>query len=255
MEIRDEFEKRLLEVGTYFEILKVLEFEKPKLSAYDLEKGQNLEIVFDDRKINILRSNAFLLLYNLIESTVFNAVTSIFDSINAEKHKPRLDYFDVIDDIKRYWLNNIYKHDEKVKKETVVKSFMDIFDRIFNDSLSLVSNYLKYGGTLDADSIEITARDLGVSIGKLKNGFNKNTHGEAFKQIKRHRNWLAHGEKSFAEIGQDFPYSRLEEWRVYSVEHLEKLIDSIAIYVINDEYLVEARKKKKEDLITHSITK
>ena len=249
MGIREEFEKRLLEVNTYFEILKVLELDKPKLSAHDLEKDQNVEIIFDDRKINILRSNAFLLLYNLIESTVFNAVTSIFDSINADKHKPKLDYFDVIDAIKKYWLNNVYKHDEKIKKNTVVNNFMDIVNRIFNESLSLVSNYLKYGGTLDAEAIETTAIELGVSVGILKNGFDKNTHGEAFKQIKRHRNWLAHGDKSFAEIGQDFPYSRLEEWKIYSVEHLVKFIDSIETYIKNEEYVVEARKKKKGSLV------
>lgn len=248
MEIREEFVNRLLEVNTYFEILELLELDKPKLSAHDLETNQTVEIIFDNRRINILRSNAFLLLYNLVESTVFNSVTAIFDAISADKHKPKLDYFDVIDAVKKYWLNNVYKHDERIKKDTVVNSFMDIANRIFDESLSLASNYLKYGGTLDAETIETTAIDLGVSIAPLKNGFNKNTHGEAFKQIKRHRNWLAHGDKSFAEIGQDFPYNRLEEWRIYIVEHLEKFIISIKAYIQNEEYVVEARKKKKDSV-------
>jgi len=251
MEIREEFDNRLLEVNTYFEILELLELDKPKLSAHNLEENKIVEIIFDNRRINILRSNAFLLLYNLVESTVFNSVTAIFDAIGADKHKPKLDYFDVIDAIKKYWLNNVYKHDEKIKKDTIVKSFMDIANRIFNESLSLASNYLKYGGTLDADTIQTTAVELGVSIAPLKNGFDKNTHGEAFRQVKRHRNWLAHGDKSFAEIGQDFPYSRLEEWRIYIVEHLEKFIVSMEAYIQNEEYVVETRKKKKNTIATN----
>ena len=236
MKIRDEFDKRFLEISTYFEILELLELDKPKLSANNIKNNQFVEINFDSRRINILRSNAFLLLYNLVESTVFNSVTAIFDAINSDAHIPKLKYVDVIDAIKKYWLNNVYKHDDKIKKETVVKSFMEITNRIFNESLSLASNYLKYGGTLDAESIEDTAIDLGVSIGTIKNGFDKNTHGEAFKQIKRNRNWLAHGDKSFAEIGQDFPYNRLDEWKIYIVEHLEKFITSIEKYIKNEEY-------------------
>ncbi|NDV57238.1 MAE_28990/MAE_18760 family HEPN-like nuclease [Bacteroides sp. 519] len=238
MAIREEFDKRLLEVNTYFEILQLLELDKPKLSAHNIESNQSVEINFDSRRINILRSNAFLLLYNLVESTVFNSVTSIFDAVNSDRHNPKLKYFDVIDAIKKYWLNNVYKHDEKIKKETVVKSFMEIANRIFSESLSLASNYLKYGGTLDAESIEDTAIDLGVNIGNLKNGFDKNTHGEAFRQIKRNRNWLAHGDKSFAEIGQDFPYNRLDEWKLYIVEHLEKFIMSIETYIRDEKYKV-----------------
>ena len=240
MEIRDEFDKRFLEVSTYFELLALLELDKPKLSAHNAENNQTIEISFDNRKINILRSNAFLLLYNLVESTVFNSVSAIFDAINSDRHNPKLKYVDVIDAVKKYWLNNVYKHDEKIKKETIVNSFMEIANRIFNESLSLASNYLKYGGTLDAKSIEDTAIDLGIGLATLKNGFDKKTHGEAFNQIKRNRNWLAHGEKSFAEIGRDYPYNRLDEWKNYIVEHLGKFITSIEIYIRNEEYKIDA---------------
>ncbi len=236
MEIREEFNKRLLEVDTYFEILTLLEMDRPKLSAHKLEDNQLVEISFDNQKINILRSNTFLLLYNLVESTVCNSVKAVFDAINSDRHNPKLKYFDVVDKIKKYWLNNQYRHDDKIRKETVVNTFMSIANRIFNESLSLASDYLKYGGTLDAESIENTATDLGISLSMLRNGYNKNTHGEALYQIRCHRNWLAHGDKSFAEIGQDYPYNQLGEWKDYIVEHLNKFISSMEEYIRNEKY-------------------
>ena len=100
----------------------------------------------------------------------------------------------------------------------------------------LIEGRIKYGGSIDADIIEKTAQSLGMGLGKIKNGFDKNTHGDAFINVKKHRNWLAHGDKSFADVGKDFPYSRLYDWKKYIIEHLEKFIISIEDYINNKEY-------------------
>jgi hypothetical protein len=233
--MKNEFDKRKVEISAYFEILHGIDSDSPKL-IYTNEKGEIQEILFDSRKINIFRASAFLLLYNLVESTVFNAVISIFDDINSEKHIPKLKYFDVIDDIKKYWLDNIYKHDERIKKESVIKSYLDISNKIFNESLVLASNYIKYGGSLDALKIKETIKALGLNSDSLHNNYKKETHGEALKQIQEKRNWLAHGEKTFAEIGQDYTAKQLEEWQNYIIEHLENFINLVDNYLINQEY-------------------
>jgi len=234
--VREDFEKRVSEVNEYFEIIKFLEYDKPKISAYCITENLPKEIIFDANRINILRSNAFLLLYNLVESTVFNSITSIFDAINSNTHTPQLKYHNLIDEVKKYWINNYYQHDEKIKKETVVNTFFDLANHIFENSITLVSNRLKYGGSIDAKIMEETARNLGVGLSHLKNGFDNNTHGEAFKQVKKHRNWLAHGDKSFVDIGKDYPYNQLNEWRKFIEEHLNKFIVSIEDYISNERY-------------------
>lgn len=239
MEIRNEFDKRKAEIDIYFDILKNIEQDKPKLISVDLlEDSKQNEIIFDSERINIFRASAFLLLYNLVESTVFNSVVSIFDSINSERHNPKLKYFDVIDDIKKYWLDNIYKHDERIKKETVINTYLEISNRIFSESLLLASNYIKYGGSLDASRIKDTAKLLGISTTLIEDGYRRETHGEALKEVQQKRNWLAHGEKSFAEIGQDYPYSRLNDWKDYIIEHLGKFISSVEHYVDKEQYKV-----------------
>lgn len=236
MEIREEFNKRTTEIDIYFDILKAIELDKPRLSFFDVAKGERQEIIFDLQRINIFRASAFLLLYNLVESTVFNSVVAIFDAINSEKHNPKLKFFDVIDDVKKYWLNNIYQHDEKIKKETVINAYLKISNRIFEESLLLATNYIKFGGSLDARRIKETAELLGIDTSAMESGFRKDTHGEALNDVKQKRNWLAHGEKTFFEIGQDYPCSRLEEWRTYTREHLEKFICSVEDYILNEKY-------------------
>jgi hypothetical protein len=241
MLIREDYEKRIKEINIYFEILKLLEYDNPALSSTKFNPDTNISvkktIYFDDNKVNIMRSNAFLILYNLVESTVYNAVITIFEEISAKN--PPLKYFDVIDKVKKYWIYNFYsqyQYDEKTRKETIVNTFFELANQIFKNSMILATRDLKYGGSIDADKIEKTAIDLGVNIRTLKNGFNKDTHGEAFDNVKQKRNWLAHGDKSFVEVGRDYPYNRLNDFRNYVAEHLEKFVASIESYIKNQEY-------------------
>ncbi|MGJ1444656.1 MAE_28990/MAE_18760 family HEPN-like nuclease [Sphingobacterium siyangense] len=130
MIIKEEFEKRALEIDSFYEILEIIEHESPKITAYDIEMMGEKTLAVNSSKIDTLRSTAYLLLYNLIESTIYNSITSIFDEIKDN----RLKYFDLIEDLQKYWLNNLYKHDDKKRKETVIETIMKVANQIFNDT-------------------------------------------------------------------------------------------------------------------------
>ena len=232
MTIREEFDKRMIEIDLYFEILKTIELDKPKLSAYNLIENQQIEVLFDSEKIKILRANSFLLLYNLIESTIYNSIVSIFDKITDNQIK----YFEMIEEVQRYWLNNLYKHDEKKKKETVISTFMNIATQIFNNSIFLTSNEISYGGSLDAQTIFETAKAMKIGIANVLRVYDKNIHGETLKRIKDKRNWLAHGEKSFSEVGDDVTFSQLNEAKNQVKIFLEEFIKSVEEYISNESY-------------------
>ena len=74
-----------------------------------LDENKIENLIIDNNKIDTLRSTSYLLLYNLIESTIYNSIITIFDDINDKGLK----YFDIIEEIQKYWLNNLYKHDDK----------------------------------------------------------------------------------------------------------------------------------------------
>jgi len=232
MKVREEFEKRQVEIDLYFEILKVVECEKPKLIAFDLINDKNIEILFNSDRIDILRANSYLLLYNLIESTIYNSIVSIFDSITDNNVK----YFEMIKEVQKYWLNNLYKHDDKKNKETIINTFMNIAEQIFNNVIALTSNEISYGGSLDARTIFETAKSMKIGVGNVRRIYDENIHGIVLQSIKNNRNWLAHGEKSFSEVGSLSTYTQLNDAKNHVNLFLIEFINSVELYLQNEDY-------------------
>jgi hypothetical protein len=234
MTIRDEFNKRVDEINSFYEILSLIELESPKISAYDINNSIEKVIVFNSAKIDTLRSTAYLLLYNLIESSVYNSITSIFDEIKDN----RLKYFDIIEDVQKYWINNIYKNEDKKKKETINETIMKVANQIFTDTLELASNEINYGGSLDASTIFETAKSMKIEVGNIHRIYDKTIHGQILIDVKKKRNWLAHGEKSFIEVGSSSTYSQLNDSKNYICAFLDEFIKSVETYVTNKHFQV-----------------
>lgn len=236
MAIREEFDKRTTEIDSYFEILKIIELDNPHISAFnyntDTEKMEPETNQIDSAKIDILRSTTYLLLYNLIESTVYNSVVSIFDEISDKGLK----YFDIVEDLQKYWLNNLYKHDDKKKKETIIETIMNVAIQIFNNTIALASNQINYGGSLDAQAIFNTAKSLRIDMGNVHRIYKKNEHGQTLIEIREKRNWLAHGEKSFIEVGSKTSFAQLIKAKDYVFTFLGEYILAVETYIKNKEY-------------------
>lgn len=234
MIIRDEFNKRVDEINSFYEILRLIELESPKISAYDITESVEKVIAINPAQVDTLRSTTYVLLYNLIESTVYNSITTIFDEIKDS----RLKYFDIIDDVQKYWLNNIYKHDDKKKKETIIETIRKIANQIFTDTIELASNEINYGGSLDAHTIFETAKSMKIEVGNIRRIYDETIHGQILIDVKKKRNWLAHGEKSFIEVGSTSTFSQLEEAKFYICNFLGEYITSVENYLSNKHFQV-----------------
>ena len=232
MIIRDEFDKRVDEINSFYHILQIIELDTPKIIAYDVNNSSEKIVIINPSKIDTLRSTAYLLLYNLIESTVYNSITTIFDEINDNGLK----YFDIIVNVQKYCLNNLYKHDDKKRKETIIETIMKIANQIFNDTIALASNEINYGGSLDAQTIFGTAKSMKIGVSNIYRIYNESTHGRILIDVKRKRNWLAHGEKSFIEVGSSSTLSQLEDAKLHICEFLNEYISSIETYISNQEF-------------------
>ena len=73
--VKNIFEQRKIEVEEYFNFLKKIDV--------DIEHRRNLEYV-DERLFKILKSNLLVMLYNLIESSISNAIESIYKDIHSK---------------------------------------------------------------------------------------------------------------------------------------------------------------------------
>lgn len=234
MTIREEFNKRVAEINSFYEILSIIELENPRISANKIqdESVVETELQINSSKVDTLRSTTYLLLYNLIESTVYNSVISVFDEISDKGLK----YFDIVEDVQKYWLNNLYKHDDKKKKETIIETIMNVAIQIFNDTIVLASSEINYGGSLDAKTIFATAKSMRIDVGNVRRIYDENKHGQTLKEIKQKRNWLAHGEKSFIEVGSTSSYGQLEEAKSNVFDFLSEFISAVESYISNQQY-------------------
>jgi hypothetical protein len=232
MAVRDEFDKRVKEVNSFYEILEIIELENPQIKAYDITSIEERVIYFSSSKVDILRSTAYLLLYNLIESTVYNSIVLIFDKINDENLK----YFDIIEEVQKYWLNSIYKHDEKKKKETIIQTIMEVAIQIFQNAIALPSTEINYGGSLDARAIFSTASLMNIEVGNIRRIYSETSHGSSLSDIKKKRNWLAHGEKTFIEVGSTSSLSELVETKNNVFQFMMAYIDSVEVYIDSKSY-------------------
>ena len=232
MTIREEFDKRVAEITSFYEILSIIELENPRIFAYNTAQSKEDKLIINSSKIDTLRSTTYLLLYNLIESTVYNSVVSVFDEISDKGLK----YFDIVEDVQKYWLNNLYKHDDKKKKETIIETIMNVAIQIFNDTIILASNEINYGGSLDAQTIFATANSMRIDIGNLHRIYDKNKHGQTLLEIKQKRNWLAHGEKSFIEVGSTSSFMQLQEAKDYVFVFLGEFIAAVETYITDQKY-------------------
>jgi len=234
MIIREEFDKRVAEINSFYEILTIIELENPRISANKIkdESVVEVELQINSSKVDTLRSTTYLLLYNLIESTVYNSVISIFDEISDKGLK----YFDIVEDVQKYWLNNLYKHDDKKRKETIIETIMNVAIQIFNDTIVLASNEINYGGSLDAKTIFDTAKSMRIDVGNIHRIYDKNKHGQTLIEIKQKRNWLAHGEKSFIEVGSTSSFGQLQEAKGNVFDFLSEFITAVESYISNQQY-------------------
>jgi hypothetical protein len=87
---------------------------------------------------------------------------------------------------------------------------------------------------VDARLIKEIAEKYGFSC---KTEPTKTKDGQNLLVVKSNRNDLAHGVKSFEEVGRDQTIEELLEIKQEVIEYLRQILQNIKIYLDNQEYL------------------
>jgi hypothetical protein len=209
------FDDRKNEIHQYFNFLQFIE-------KYIAQKGNVLSIdneslSFNQNLVKVLKANCYMMLYNLVEGSITEAIDAIFDAISTQQ----VHFKDLTHDYKKIWLNyqqGIVKittessNKKEVKdhaKNRVNRTLSDVLNHLeyfriltFTDqqqnSFDNYKGYLKVvstaeiSGNIDAAKMRELAKTYGFSVPERCNDMLK---------IKNIRNQLAHGELSFAEAG------------------------------------------------------
>src|SRR4028119_647850 len=183
-----DFNTRAQEVDDYFIFLESLIKQTTKLAVAD-SAGQYQIQSLNPELAKTLKANGLLLLYNLVESTMRNAIVAIFDelknqAISFDQLKPKIQMI-VLQNLKKRSLEEIHLRINQISTDIIIATF---------DREKLFS------GNVDARLIKKIAKKYGFSY---QTDFAKTKNGKNLKAVKENRNDLAHGDKSFKEVGRD----------------------------------------------------
>lgn len=214
---RIEYNKRLKEVEIYFDTLKLLDNGNCSIKCIDILGEETIKEI-DSELSTILKANGYLLLYNLVESTIRKSIDAVLNSIHASSAT----YRSLSDTLRRLWIKQEGKNINNDRIISIANSVLE------NELLIFKKECINISGNIDAQQIRAILKQLGGN--EIKDG----RHLEA---IKKKRNNLAHGEFSFSEIGRDCTVSELIVYKDNTKDYLSKVLDEIESYIANKKYL------------------
>lgn len=215
----EEYEKRKLEINAYLDLLAAMNQDNAKI--IDLDENEHS---IDPLAFKVCKASSYLIIYNLIEATVTAGVKSIYNRIFDE----RLTFNDVMENLRKVWWQS--------KKESLSNCATNqLIDNIYNyyctahsvDPLDFSDYISGVSGNLDADAIREVCHRYGISSVR---------DGRDLGNIKTKRNWLAHGNKSFSDIGKDSTPSDLNTVRDRVFSFLDEFVSNVNTYLSETKY-------------------
>ena len=151
-----------------------------------------------------------------------NAVEAIFDELKSKGIS--------FDDCRTELQQEVLKNFKKRNMDKLLPKLLSLARDVIYQTFERSENF---AGNLDARAIRDTAKRFGFAP----------PTGQEFtmlQTVKDLRNDLAHGVKSFAEVGRNASSSDLEKARAQTVEILTQTLNNISGYLKNQHYLVVA---------------
>lgn len=225
--ISNELNIRKLESENFINC--IYRFENENCFNTDLD---SLPTINKTQFITSMKASVIIMLYNSVESTMTRCLNKIHETICQD----RLNYEQLNDAIKVIILiyyenamkNSVNSHviaEHKLKQIEFLKGEV-VFNLTYDE---LAKFYPMYSGNLDARQIKTILKRYGIEFEELCS---------ELKTIKDNRNHLAHGEKSFEEVGRELSLPQLRSLCRKVFEYLETVIQSISEYLTNHSYKI-----------------
>ncbi|MFA6543205.1 MAG: MAE_28990/MAE_18760 family HEPN-like nuclease [Limisphaerales bacterium] len=215
--VQQDFQTRAGEIENYFRFVEQLAEGNLRLTA-SAPSTASLSPDDYDSLLKTLKANGFILLYNLVESTMKNAIEAVFEEFRAKG----VSFDDCREEVRQIVVSNLKAHNPDRVSTALTPLAQKILTETFRKEKA-------FAGNVDAKKIREVAKDYGFSPPKAK--------GDNLLTVKSQRNDLAHGDKAFAEVGRDFDVERLVKIKMEVLDYLREVLDNISSYLANKEYL------------------
>ena len=229
--VKTDFQNRKEEIEDFYKLLEnVIEKEAKLVFSDGTKEHINVDLTAT------LKSAAILLLYNLVESTISNAIEKIHEVFSDENLKYKDLNEKIQDKIMRHYFSILRKSEGITEDNRIaeLKLMVGIFN--FGNPVNLYyQDFVKYktgsqfSGNLDAKVIKNVVNSYGLTLAKETN---------ELRTIKDKRNKLAHGELSFRETCNNDSMPYMKNLKDKTIEFLEEVIDLIEDYLNNQDYKI-----------------
>lgn len=222
--VKAEFEKRAEEIEEYFKLLESF-FEKEAILYFPNKRTHKYKRLNPELE-KVLKANCFLLLYNLIEASVKQSITEIYDQVTSKG----LTYREVTSHFKELWIKENYKN----FKDHGEKNIFQFISNIDEDVITIDFDPSKViSGNIDRRKIEFFSNKFGFSSRVHYSAGN----GDKLHQVKMRRNSLAHGNISFSECGREFTYEDLCDIKKQVIRYMRQILKNIEQFLLDDKFL------------------
>lgn len=226
------FHERMQDINEYFSFIQLLINKRPSLTYRESQNNEPTTIPVDMDMTHILKANAFIILYNLIEATISNAIEDIHnvfisnealcvDTINENLTKVAFQSLHTPNGQIDFSQGNIAK--------VILKEWLSAHKRLIEANKNPL-----FSGNVDAKKIREVAEKYGFSSDTnaeiTRNGYN-------LLPIKKARNDLAHGSESFRNKGRDTSIDTLVEMKDEVFHYLNCILENIQTYLDTQSYL------------------
>lgn len=161
----------------------------------------------------VLKSSLMLMIYNVVEGTISNLLTELFDTIT--KRNLTIDVLPnkLQNTIYTYYLKKIGSDSKKLKEFSKYDNM-----KLCNISYLDINKYLKlFSGNLDARTIKNISKKVGIDLPDI-------IDEPCLLTVKSTRNKLAHGEAKFSNACQDITLDEMKKVCKKVEEYLDKVI-------------------------------
>lgn len=173
-------------------------------------------------RLNVLRAGSFLILYNLIEAAARSSIEAIHDKMKLSQVP--------FQSLRRSIRREVIKGFKKRGNPDIHRDMIDVPVELVAAALDVDD---QFSGNVDARKFREIADIYGFSTASDT----RVTHdGAELLTIKNIRNDLAHGLKSYEEVGRDYPIKLLLDIGVRAGAYTAAILNNVARYLDAEEF-------------------
>lgn len=215
----EEYNKRKLEIESYLRLVSFISGDNVLISNDDNETHKITPL-----ESTTLKASFYLVLYNIVEATVREGIRSIYNKITDDG----LSFLDLNERLQEIWWHAHQESISATPRDTLIRKVYEVYCLCRTETSPAFQDFIAgVSGNLDAEGVRSVCRKYGIDT---------IADGRDLKKVKDNRNWLAHGNKSFSEVGKDSTPSELKEAMTKVLSFLDEYVNNVTDYLENEKY-------------------